>query len=250
MKEKNLKILVIGESCIDEFVYCDIKRLSPEAPVPVLNPTETTSNPGMAGNVIANIQALSPKTEVICLCPENKITKTRYVDYKTNHMFIRVDRGEEDINPLIWTPGIKDTIKWADIVIISDYNKGFLDNTDLWNIGHLSKLSILDSKRKLTQDILNEFSFIKLNESESRNNYELKHPGLIITLGSKGAYYNNMLYPQSNPQQTIDVSGAGDTFVAAFAIKFLETLEEGPAIDFANNAAGIVVSKRGVVTPS
>ena len=67
MKEKNLKVLVIGESCIDKFVYCDIKRLSPEAPVPVLNPIETTCNLGMAGNVVANIQALSSKTEVINL---------------------------------------------------------------------------------------------------------------------------------------------------------------------------------------
>ena len=69
----------------------------------------------------------------------------------------------------------------------------------------------------LTQDILDKFSFIKLNESESRNNYGLKHPGLIITLGSKGAYYGGEIIPPRKPlQQTIDVSGAGDTFVAAF----------------------------------
>ena len=58
-----------------------------------------------------------------------------------------------------------------------------------------------------------------------------------------------MLYSQPNPQQTIDVSGAGDTFVAAFAVKFLETFEEGTSIDYANEMASIVVSKRGVVTP-
>jgi bifunctional ADP-heptose synthase (sugar kinase/adenylyltransferase) len=164
-------------------------------------------------------------------------------------MFIRVDRGEEDVIPLVWTPGIEDTIKWADIVIVSDYNKGYLDNTTLYNIGHLAKLSILDSKRVLTQDILDKFSFIKLNESESRNNYGLKHPGLIITLGSKGAYYGGEIIPQENPQQTIDVSGAGDTFVAAFILKFFETLEERPSIEYANKMASIVVSRRGVVTP-
>jgi sugar/nucleoside kinase (ribokinase family) len=101
----------------------------------------------------------------------------------------------------------------------------------------------------LTQDILDKFSFIKLNESESRNNYGLKHPGLIITLGSKGAYYGGEIIPQENPQQTIDVSGAGDTFVAAFVLKFFETLEERPSIEYANKMASIVVSKRGVVTP-
>lgn len=249
MKEKDLKILVIGENCTDKFIYCDIKRLSPEAPVPVLNPINSTCNPGMAGNVVANLEVLSPKAEILSLFSSNKITKTRYVDYKTNHMFIRVDRGEEDVESLVWTPGIEDTIKWADIVIVSDYNKGYLDNTALYNIGHLAKLSILDSKRVLTQDILDKFSFIKLNESESRNNYGLKHPGLIITLGPKGAYYGGEIIPQENPQQTIDVSGAGDTFVAAFVLKFFETLEERPSIEYANKIASIVVSKRGVVTP-
>ena len=72
---------------------------------------------------------------------------------------------------------------------------------------------------------------------------------IIVTLGSQGAYYNGELIPQNNPQQTIDVSGAGDTFVAAFAVKFLETLEEKVSIEYANKISSIVVSKRGVVTP-
>ena len=55
------KVLVIGEVCTDKFVYCDIKRLSPEAPVPVLNPIKTVKNQGMAGNTISNIKALTPE---------------------------------------------------------------------------------------------------------------------------------------------------------------------------------------------
>jgi D-beta-D-heptose 7-phosphate kinase/D-beta-D-heptose 1-phosphate adenosyltransferase len=244
-----MKIVVIGETCVDKFVYSSINRLSPEAPVPILNPTQTTENPGMAGNVVANIKSLQPDSIIHIITQPEYITKTRYVDIKTNHMFIRVDEGEEHISDLQWTPKMDVLLAEADIVIVSDYNKGFLNNSHLKAISKKSKLSILDSKRKLTQDILNEFSFIKLNESESRNNYELKHPGLIITLGSKGAYYNGELIPQENPQQTIDVSGAGDTFVAAFALKFLETLEERVSIEYANEMAGIVVGKRGVVTP-
>ena len=46
------KILVIGELCIDKFVYGEVKRLSPEAPVPVFNPIVTEENRGMAGNVL------------------------------------------------------------------------------------------------------------------------------------------------------------------------------------------------------
>jgi len=164
-------------------------------------------------------------------------------------MFFRLDEGEATITPLKWTLDFETILKDSDIVIVSDYNKGFLDDNHLWTIGHLAKLSILDTKRKLSQDVANKYSFIKLNEGEAKNNSHLNPKNIITTLGSKGAYYNGELIPQNNPQQTIDVSGAGDTFVAAFAVKFLETLEERTAIEYANDMAGKVVSKRGVVTP-
>jgi len=52
------KILVIGELCVDRFIYGDVKRLSPEAPVPVFNELEKVENNGMAGNVVENIKSL------------------------------------------------------------------------------------------------------------------------------------------------------------------------------------------------
>jgi bifunctional ADP-heptose synthase (sugar kinase/adenylyltransferase) len=244
-----MKVLVIGETCVDKFVYCKINRLSPEAPVPILTPCKTTKNSGMAGNVVANLKALEPTCITMLLGQTEVITKTRYVEEKSNHMFLRLDEGEENITPIKWTKDFETIIKDSDLVIVSDYNKGFLDTTSLWNIGHLSKLSILDTKRKLTPDVANKFSFIKLNESESKNNQHLDPKNIIVTLGSQGAYYDGELIPQNNPQQTIDVSGAGDTFVAAFAVKFLETLEEKVSIEYANKISSIVVSKRGVVTP-
>ena len=54
-----MKIVVIGELCYDYFIYGDCKRLSPEAPVPVLNPNHTESNPGMAGNVVENLFSIA-----------------------------------------------------------------------------------------------------------------------------------------------------------------------------------------------
>jgi D-beta-D-heptose 7-phosphate kinase/D-beta-D-heptose 1-phosphate adenosyltransferase len=243
------KILVIGEQCIDQFIYCNVTRLSPEAPVPVLNPVYTTENEGMAGNVYQNICALDLESNITLCYQDEEVIKRRYIDVKSNHMFLRVDTGEDKITKFNYTGNITQQIKEADLVIVSDYNKGFLDNNMLWDIGHLAKLSILDTKRKLPQDVANKYSFIKLNEGEAKNNSHLDPKNIITTLGSKGAYYNGMLYSQPNPQQTIDVSGAGDTFVAAFAVKFLETLEEGVSIDFANEMAARVVSQRGVVTP-
>jgi len=249
MKEKDLKILVIGESCTDKFIYCRVDRLSPEAPVPVLIPAKTIKNPGMAGNVVSNLKALESNHYTMLMGQTEVITKTHYVEEKSNHMFFRLDEGEATITPLKWTLDFETILKDSDIVIVSDYNKGFLDDNHLWTIGHLAKLSILDTKRKLSQDVANKYSFIKLNEGEAKNNSHLNPKNIITTLGSKGAYYNGELIPQNNPQQTIDVSGAGDTFVAAFAVKFLETLEERTAIEYANDMAGKVVSKRGVVTP-
>ena len=242
-----MKVLVIGEECVDKFIYCQIDRLSPEAPVPVLIPIETTSNPGMAGNTIANVKAMSDAS--IMNIVQDGITKTRYVDKKTNHMFLRVDEGENNIKPFEWSMPVDMALGQADIVIVSDYNKGFLSNTDLKEIARKSTLSILDSKRKLTNDIVKEFSFIKLNELEHLNNPQLTTDNIITTLGKNGAKYKNVLFESPDPQDTIDVSGAGDTFTSAFILKYFETKDEKTAIQFANKKASEVVSQRGVVTP-
>jgi ribokinase len=65
----------------------------------------------------------------------------------------------------------------------------------------------------------------------------------------KGAMFNNINYPSPSPKQTIDVSGAGDTFVASFMVKYYKTEDISDSIKFANEMASIVVSKRGVATP-
>jgi D-glycero-beta-D-manno-heptose-7-phosphate kinase len=244
-----MKVLVIGEICVDKFVYCAAKRLSPEAPVPVLTPVKTIKNQGMAGNTLANVKALAPEYYTMLLGQNEPITKTRYVEEKSNHMFLRVDEGETTITPFKWSMDIDVMIGQSDIVIVSDYNKGFLSNADLKEIGRKSKLSILDSKRRLTNDIVEAFTFVKLNESERSNNPELQGNNIITTLGKKGAEYKNIIFESPDPQDTIDVSGAGDTFTSAFIVKYFQLQDENTAIKFANRKAAEVVSKRGVVVP-
>ena len=73
-----MKILVIGDSCKDIFIYGKVKRLAPEAPVPVFNPIEEKINDGMAKNVSNNIEALG--VEVLVATNHNTIRKIRYVD--------------------------------------------------------------------------------------------------------------------------------------------------------------------------
>ena len=245
-----MKVLVVGETCVDKFIYCEVKRLSPEAPVPVLTPLHTVENQGMAGNTVANVKALSPESDVVSISQKAEITKTRYVEEKSNHMFFRVDEGEDFECKFKWSAFTDSTIAQADVVIVSDYNKGFLSNADLKEIARKSKLSILDSKRQLTNDIIEGFTFVKLNESERRNNPNLTTRNIITTLGKQGAEYNGMLYESPNPQDTIDVSGAGDTFTAAFIVKYYQLQDESAAIKFANRKAAEVVTQRGVVTPS
>jgi D-beta-D-heptose 7-phosphate kinase/D-beta-D-heptose 1-phosphate adenosyltransferase len=245
-----MKILVIGETCVDEFVYGKIDRLCPEAPVPVFVPIETIYNPGMSGNVVANIKALNPKAKIEHWCQTSSITKTRFVDHKSNQMVIRVDKGDDGVTPLKHLHKNIETIKKADIVIVSDYNKGFINDNYIIDIARNAKFSILDSKRKLNRDLIKHFTFVKLNESEALQNKEIAQlPNVITTLGSKGASYQGKITPQNNPQQTIDVSGAGDTFVAAFALDYYSCLNVIKAIDYANQMASNVVSKRGVATP-
>jgi bifunctional ADP-heptose synthase (sugar kinase/adenylyltransferase) len=246
-----MKIIVIGESCKDVFIYGECNRLSPEAPIPVLIPTETKDNLGMSGNVVKNINALDSNVEVIHWYQKELITKTRYVEKKSNHMFLRVDEGEKEIRPFELNISKTNAIRNVDGVIISDYDKGYLSDDVLIEIASNAKFSIIDSKRKMDFNLITCFDFIKLNESEflkcDVNPYQLKK--ILITLGSKGAKYIDTIYPSPDPKETIDVSGAGDTFTASFTLKYLETNNVEESIIFANKMSSIVVSKRGVATP-
>lgn len=248
-----MKITVIGELCEDIFVYGEAKRLSPEAPVPVFNPTYVDKNPGMAGNVVENLKPEGLDIEINFIHQSQKISKTRYVDYKSNHMFIRVDEGENNVDPLIMTDSIIEQIKESDAVIISDYNKGFLNEQVLYEITYHSRFTIMDTKKRISEKLVPNFNFIKLNEHEYANfdSYvKILHSNkLIVTLGSKGAKYMDELFPSLDPKETIDVSGAGDTFTASFTLKYLETKNIKESIVYANKMASIVVSKRGVSTP-
>ena len=248
------KILVIGEICEDVFIYGKINRICPEAPVPIFNPSYEVKNPGMAGNVIRNLLSLSDQIETSSIHQKQNITKTRIVDEKSNQMIVRIDDGEQNgVEPLLLiSPSNMEKIETYDCVIISDYDKGFLPKKMIEKISYVSKLSILDSKKKLDFETIQNCTFVKLNETEYNNNRELVDNNLekfIITLGQKGCMYNQVVYPSPNPKTTIDVSGAGDTFVASFALKYLETNDIVTSINFANEMSSIVVSKKGVATP-
>ena len=249
-----MKITVIGELGKDVFVYGESNRLSPEAPVPVFNPSYTEENPGMAGNVVENLMSMDNTLSINFIHQHEPITKTRYVEEKSNHMFLRVDEGEGNLTPLNLTDAYIDMIKESDGVIISDYNKGFLNERVLREIAYHSHFIIMDTKKQVSPTTISNFNFIKLNEGEHKKlkiAYDITEylDKFLITLGSRGASYIDTIYPSPDPKETIDVSGAGDTFTSAFTLNYLKTKNIKDSIIFANTMAAIVVSKRGVSTP-
>ena len=243
-----MKILVIGDSCKDIFVYGDIHRVCPEAPVPVFNPTHQTENDGMAKNVVRNLEALGCDVEFIS--NDNSIKKIRYVDNKSNQMVLRVD--ENDYCRSIDDSEIDYINQWGktfDAVIISDYCKGFLDEEDICFIADKCNDVFLDTKKEIG-DWADDVDFIKINELEYEKNYRGKsnNDKLIVTLGPKGCRYKGKVFSVDEVSAVKDVSGAGDTFMSGLVVEYIKTKNIKKAINFAQLCASKVVKKRGVVT--
>ena len=139
------KILVIGDACTDIFIYGECSRLSPDAPVPIFLPRETRHNGGMAANVAANLKELGIDCDT--LCSIESIEKTRYVDQQTNHMFLRVDTGEGIVQRV--RDLTKEKLQEYKIIVISDYNKGFLQEEDISFICESHSNVFMDTKKIL-----------------------------------------------------------------------------------------------------
>jgi bifunctional ADP-heptose synthase (sugar kinase/adenylyltransferase) len=240
-----MTVLVIGESCIDVFQYGDCKRLCPEAPVPVFNPTRKIQNGGMAYNVYRNLQSLGVKCEIYTNDNHRDIKKTRFIDEKTNHMFMRLDENDLDFKRCDLN---KIDFYLYDAIIVSDYNKGFLFDEDIEFIGQSHEHVFLDTK-KILSDWCKSMLYIKINLDEYEKTKHMLddeiYKKLIITSGAGGAEHNKIIYPVDRVEIK-DTSGAGDTFVAGCVTEFLKTKNIVKAINFANDCATKVVQKKGV----
>jgi D-beta-D-heptose 7-phosphate kinase/D-beta-D-heptose 1-phosphate adenosyltransferase len=251
-------ILVIGERCEDIFHYGNVERLSPEAPIPVLTNIESVSNEGMAKNVYNNLVRMNEiykkrfDIDIITstYCPK----KERYVDRKSNHYFIRVDEPNYYESLEFTTKNIT-RIKRADYIVISDYNKGFLLPSQIKEICKYKKkkcVIFIDTKKILDEDNYSSVDFIKMNAHEWENNcnasqnlVKLYYPKIIVTHGSMGAIHKSMHF-KTNSVVSMDVSGAGDTFLGGLVFEYAQSQKIDKSIKFANEMANIVVSKKGV----
>lgn len=240
------KILIIGDSCTDVFVYGTVDRLCPDAPVPILLPTEEVKNGGMASNVYNNIVGLGGEVEI--LTNKKQTTKIRYVDKQTNHMIMRLDSDLGKVDRIKFLEKID--FKKYDCVIISDYNKGFLDYDDIDYICNNHSRVFVDTKKIIKDRFLNAFC-IKINEKEYKENlyfgHDIKktHQNVIITLGSRGCEYKDRIF-SVRKVDIKDMCGAGDTFISGLVVAYCKNKDLSSSIEFANACATVVVQKKGV----
>jgi len=238
------RILVIGESCLDKWLYVDCVRIAPDLPVPVVTPNHESENPGMAANVKRNIEALGEKCDILTNDNWREVSKTRIVHEASNHTFLRIDSNDK-VNPI--NLDIHKLRKY-DIIIISDYNKNFLTEGDIKRICHYHDNVFLDTK-KVLGEWAEEALFIKINSHEYHSSLpylteELKSK-LIWTDGANGANYKGKNFP-TKKIEVKDGSGCGDSFLASLVTHYLNHFNIEEAINFANECATKVAGERGV----
>jgi len=205
-----MKYLIIGDYCKDVFIYGEANRLSPEAPIPVFTPLQRHEVKGMGGNVFLNLMSL-------------------------------LNRGTSNstIHTILSQSNVVKT-RYVDLAT----NHYFLrvdegkveDRFDLkQNIRAIAEADCI---------IISDYDKGFISEEDIIEICGFKGRGCFVFLDTKKV----VGYP-SNKVVTMDVSGAGDTFLSALSYNFMEHgFKMQKAIPFANEMALNVVKKRGVAS--
>lgn len=294
----NPRIAVVGDFMIDRYILGDAKRVSPEAPVPVVHATSEQERLGGAGNVAANLVGLG--AQVVCygvhgddssgerLCKmlgelgadasamlacadRPTIQKIRVMAH--NQQMLRVDREDAGELSAAAQRQLQDDLfdaEW-DAIIISDYGKGCLS-------AEFTQAIIAEAQRRKVPSLvdpkhkdLSRYAHATL-VTPNRNEAELaagcampsladvatigeklraqaQLEALLITLGAEGMYLltaaGEATHIPTSARQVYDVTGAGDTVISALAISLACGYDNVLAMQLANAAAGIAVSKVG-----
>ena len=240
-QQKQFKILLIGDNCTDVYQYGTIDRLSPEAPIPIFVPTHAEERAGMAGNVANNLEALG--CHVNYLHGETSV-KTRLIDERSKQQIVRID------NDVVSTAITFDTIipDTYDAVVVSDYNKGSVSYELIEELIALSIPIFIDTKKTNLERF--QGAWVKINELEY-SKITSECTGLIVTRGARGAsaLHHDVDVPAPVVEVT-DVTGAGDTFIAALTYQYLSTRDLTQAIEFAVRASAVTVQHLGVYAPA
>ena len=241
-QQKQFKILLIGDDCLDVYQYGTVDRINPEAPVPIFKFSHEEQRLGMAGNVLNNLEALG--CEVDYLHSDTSI-KTRLIDIRSKQHIVRIDNDKE------CTPVTTRLIfeKEFDAIVISDYNKGTVSYELIEELTNTYTCPIFIDTKKTD---LSRFKgcIIKINFLEFK--LLVGKPTLselIVTCGDKGVVWNEV-WVDGIKVEVADVCGAGDTFLAALVYKYLHNYNMLESIKFANKASSITVQHFGVYAPT
>lgn len=301
-KFKGRKILVIGDFIVDRYIFGDVKRISPEAPVPVVNIAREEFMPGGAGNVINNIISLGGRAyasgaagsdihgrDLIRMLKDEGAdisgiikdsarptsVKTRIIAGR--QQVVRTDLESRDkisdkITQKILS-NLKSVSKEIDGIIVSDYGKGIINRSlikgILENASEHSLPVIVDPQVGHFMDYMGVTSLTP-NEKEvsaalNRTVFDdesvekagrllldkLKSEALLITRGSEGMALfkkgKKTRYIPTAAKEVFDVTGAGDTVTAVYAMGIVSGLGHLCSARLANYAAARVISKVGTV---
>jgi D-beta-D-heptose 7-phosphate kinase/D-beta-D-heptose 1-phosphate adenosyltransferase len=299
-------VLVLGDIMLDRYVFGDVRRISPEAPIPVLRAQRQRLVLGGAGNVAKNITALGARAILVGVVgddaaaglvhesiggPEGGITlvavaapgrpttvKTRFMS--GSHQLLRLDEEvttavDGDVATRLLA-AYADALVTADVVVLSDYAKGVLSDTVLGEAIRLARAAgrpiIADPKRadlsayaEVTVLTPNELEVTAATGLSAVENEGAVAAGLaalaasraeavLVTRSEKGLTLVRRgrppLHLPTEAREVADVSGAGDTLVASFAIMLATGADMADAARVANVAAGIAVGKQGTATVS
>lgn len=223
-----MRILLIGDSCEDEYIYGRCKEISSEAPVPIMKLSRVETKTGMAGNVCLNLQAFG--IDITFLTNSEKITRTRFIDDRTNIQILRVD-SEEKIKPLLLPISTNN----FDAIVISDYDEGYLTKSKLFEIVETTDCPIfVFSKKTLLPNKKNCFVIVNDDEYEklTANNFI---DNLIIIKESGGCVYKNTMYP-SGKMDICNMSATNNIFISTLVYGYLKNKSIDKAIMLANKS--------------
>jgi rfaE bifunctional protein kinase chain/domain len=278
---KNKKVLIIGDIMLDHYIYGFVNRQSPEDNrVSILDYEEEIHKLGGSANVATNLKSLNKDLGIYlyglindemeeilndfnlnwkqhCLFTPYPILKQRFINKNTKQQLLRLDNLQQymeadliDLRKEIGIDLVKNNFEEFDCIIISDYCKGVVDNFILYSLELYNGPIFIDTKKSnlsLWKNLKNYI--IKINSKEYKNLINKDHiKNLIVTRGPEGCSYfdgENWKKFFTDPVESPDVVGAGDSFLAGLVKDYLENENIESAIKFANKVATVSVQKEG-----
>ena len=243
-----MKVLVIGDIIIDKYIYGTSTRLSPEAPVPVVTQERVVETVGGAGLVYENLKSLGVD---VSLYEPNQPSSVKTRVMCDGHYVTRIDNDHIADGAEVLDDILKINFSKYEYVILSDYNKGVLDES-IKIIKHINNFfcKVIVDPKSHAENYEGAW-LVKPNEKEFQE-YFLNWQGNIVTTRageSVIAKIDNEVYEVDvDTVEVSDVTGAGDCFLAAFVYALTKDYDYKKAIELAVKGSRKSVQHTGTYT--